>query len=437
MVNFDSRLLALAGCSVIPHYSAKPKKGKKKEKDDLMGGIIFDPYPSITASNDLVLSHEVCHRIAGKKDYDIFLTAVLADGTPLFKFILNLLYDWYHEIRYEVYSPFLKSKVRQLHERAKKIKIPKAIKEVDELNYLIMMYEDRLETPEEVGVRDCHDLVYLARETTDQIRKTKSKKQMAALNAALKDWGNALAGAEITGAGASSYGEIPKRSNFYVKTTARYGATIDALSEMWLKNKYDWLHKHYGEIDWKNLVKVFMGEKLEWPVFVIIAKIILAKNIHLVIDRSGSTNESYKGGEPLKNLIMELAVIIAESLRRCEVPISVADVGVEDKVINRIDQPIDIHWFTPMANGGTPLGEVCLGIKEKDPESLLLIITDGEPWDFDKLHVALKRFPGENLTFVIGSAYRAYSAQIRNAIPVEPQTILKELQHFIDKGGEL
>ena len=431
MIDFDKRLVALAGCSVVPNY---PVENAKANKRNLSGGIIFDPYPAITATDDTVLSHEVCHRLAGKRDYDIFLTAVLADGTELFKFILNILYDWYHEIMYETYSPFLKSKIRQLHDIAREIKRPKKLIEVGELNYLINMYTDRLETPEDVGVRDCHDLVYLARSVKVQIE---GRGGIAKISDAIAIWQISLTQNGITGAGSASYGSIPERSNFYIHTVAKYGSAIDTLSKMWIANKYLWLHKHYGEIDWKNLVKMYIGEKLEWPVFIMIAKMLLAKNIHLVVDRSGSTCEDYKGGKPLKILIMEVAVIIAESLRLRDVPISIIDVGVQDSVINTIDQPMDTHWFTPMAIGGTPIGEVCLTIREKNPDSLLLIITDGIPDDFVELQMALKKFPGENLTFVIGPEYQEYASIIRNAIPAEPQTIIKELQHFMNKGGEV
>jgi len=81
MHELDSRLRALADCAVIPMELTKEEIKKNK---GLMGGITFGPYPTIVASNDTVLSHEICHRLAGKKDYDIFNTAVQAKSCPVF-----------------------------------------------------------------------------------------------------------------------------------------------------------------------------------------------------------------------------------------------------------------------------------------------------------------------------------------------------------------
>ena len=430
--NFDPRLRALADCAVIPLTTSGENKTDEK---DLMGGILFNPYPTIVAANNLVLSHEVCHRLAGKKDYDIFKTALVANSNFLFKFILNLLYDWYHEIKFEGYSPFLKAKVRELHEMADGIKIDKKIKACTELYYMIQMYSKRNETPESVGIKSCHDIVFIASKMTKRIKQQVGKGGGKALEDAVKKFCNALSDQSITGAGASSYGQLPIMSNYYAQTVAKYSNIINSLKEMWTKNKYDWIHRHYGEIDWKNLIKVYMGEKLELPVFLILSKVILQKNIHLLIDRSSSTDWGDNKG--LMYSIMDTAIIITESLRQCNTPISILEVGVENKVINKIDQPLNLHWFTPMAENGTPIGEVCLTIEERSPDSLLLIITDGEPNDFNQLQAALKKFPGDNLTFVIGESYPQYATRIENAVSVEPYTIIKELMFFIEKGGQI
>jgi len=426
-MEFDSRLRALADCAVIQMTTTKKEI---KENKGLMGGITFGPYPTIVASNDLVLSHEICHRIAGKKDYDIFNTAVQAKDCPAFQFVLNLLYDWYHECLYDSYSPFLRSKVLNLHEVSATIDISKKIRKIKELEYLVDLYQYRHELPEEVGIKDCHTLVYLADKISDDIKKKLSKKEYAALAKSIADYQQALGKKGITGAGGHNY-TLPKWSNYYSQAVAKYGNIINALKELWTCNKYDWLHKHYGEIDWKNLVKVYMGEKLEWPVFLILAKIILFKNIHLVVDRSGSTGS-------IQWDIMDTAVIIAESLRQCNTPISIIDVGVEDKIVNDITQPISTEWFTPMAKGGTPTGKVCMNIKEKDPDSLLIMITDGYPDSFADLQTAIKRFPGQHLTFIIGpDYYQEYATRIGNSILVEPYTIIKELMYYIEKGGRV
>ena len=427
MLELDARLRALADCAVIP---MEPTKEEVKKNKGLMGGITFGPYPTIVASNDVVLSHEICHRLAGKRDYDIFNTAVSAKNCPVFKFILNILYDWYHEWKYESYSPFLNAQISKLHEISATIKVSKSVKSVKELAYLIDLYENRLEAPDEIGIEDCHTLVYLADKIRGGIKKRLSKSQFTTLVHGLEGYQNKLGQKNITGAGGSNY-TLPKWSNYYTTAVAKYGNVIRVLKDMWTRNKYDWQHKHYGEIDWKNLVKVYAGEKLQWPVFLILAKILLLKNIHMVIDRSGST-----GG--IQYDIMDTAVIIAESLRQCNTPISIIDVGVEDKVVNDINTPINTTWFTPMAQGGTPTGEVCMTIKEKNYDSLLIMITDGWPDSFDTLKTALKVFPGSHLTFVIGEDYyQRYATEIGNCLTVEPYTIIKELMYYIEKGGQL
>jgi hypothetical protein len=433
MSDFDNRLLALANCSVIPSYPSEAKK----EGSEHAGGIIFDPHPSIVATDDLVLSHELCHLLAGKRDYDIFLTSSVAKDSELFKYILNLLYDWYHEITQENYSPFLAKKIAGLHEEARKIVIPPAAQEMEELTFLRNLYLDRTESPEQVGVRHCHDLVFIAERMYVNIIKRRPDKALKAINSAISEIQKAMARVGITGAGSSTYGAIPKKSNFYARTVAKYSATIQALKNMWLRNKYNWVRKHHGEIDWKNLTRVFMGEKLSWPVFLILSKITLKKKIYLCVDRSSSTQNKYKNtGIPLKNFIMELAVIVAESLRLCEVPIVVLDVGVQDDIVNKTGE-VDPSWYTPMDGDTTPLGRVCSRIEERDANSILIIITDGEPDDFESLVKAIHRFPGDNINFVIGSSYPQYAARIANSVLAEPNTILRDLKTFVKGGGHL
>jgi len=116
-------------------------------------------------------------------------------------------------------------------------------------------------------------------------------------------------------------------------------------------------------------------------------------------------------------------------LRMLGIPISILDVGVTDNIVNNIDDPLDISWFTPMSGGGTPMGEVCSMIKKADHNSYLLIVTDGEPDSWDTLLSALNAFPGSNLTFVIGDSYGEYARYVKNAIHVEPHTIIREMLH--------
>jgi hypothetical protein len=133
---------------------------------------------------------------------------------------------------------------------------------------------------------------------------------------------------------------------------------------------------------------------------------------------------------------MELSVMITESLRLCGIPVVILDVGVQDKIVNNTGE-IDPTWFTPMAKGGTPIGEVCLTIREKDSNSMLIIVTDGQPDSFEKLQTALRCFPGDNIAFVIGDSYVNYASYIKNAVLAEPNTILHDLKAFVEKGGRI
>jgi hypothetical protein len=220
----------------------------------------------------------------------------------------------------------------------------------------------------------------------------------------------------------SDIDRLPERSSYYVSAVSRHFHIIKELVNLWKKNKYNWINNYYGEIDWKDLPGMFLGEKLSLPVWKLFQKIAVSRKIYLVIDRSGSTFG-------IKDVIMDTAVIISESLRMLGVPISILDVGVTNTVINDIDSPLDLPWFTPMSHGGTPLGEVCSLITRADHESYLLVVTDGEPDSWETLSSALNAFPGKNLTFVIGDSYGQYAEKIKNAVHVEPHTIIREMLH--------
>lgn len=415
-MSFDKRLLAIANCSVVQI---------NKEKNEYSGGIIFDPYPVINATDDLVLSHEICHLLAGKEDYDIFYTALKAtDDNPIFKFILNILYDWYHENIYQTYSFLLMQNLNKLHDNTNNIKINEQFKKSKELLYLINMYKYNTETPESIGIKNVKDLVFLAFKLHIIISKKISKTDIQQVEIILKS-GNG------TGAGSSTYGNLPKNSNYYATAVSKYETTISILTKLWAKDKYQWLKKHYGEIDWKNLIPTYIGEKTNLPVFLVLNKLIFDKNVYICIDRSGSTSGQ------LSQDIMDISIILTESLYRNKAKISIIDVGVQDKIINDINSDIPFYWFTPQADGGTELGKVLLTINEKSPKSLLLVITDGCPNNWYELQQAIKRFPGNIINFIIGNSFRDYNSKISNCISVTPSTLLEELVKYINTGNLL
>ncbi len=412
-MEFDRRLIALSDCPVIEH--------DREQSPEALGGIIFNPNPVITAVDDEVLAHELCHRLGGKDDFDIFMTAVVArESSDLFKLILNLLFDCYHERNHEELSGFLKSVIEKAHK--KHVLDLLYVKKAPELKKLVEFFNKMAPVAaisEEFGVeaKDAIDLVVIADqifESTKNIPMNKVKKIVDIF----KVYGKK---------GASGYdvGYIPKSSNYYVNAISRYGDIIKHLCDMWKRNKYSWVPNYYGEINWKDLPGMLLGTELSLPVFRIFSKIILSRQIYLVIDRSSSTCD-------IKETIMDTAVIIAESLRRLNTPISILDVGPMNKTINEIGEDMKLEWFTPTADNGTPLGEVCGKIKGADAESYLIIVTDGQPDNMDTLLSALHRFPGGNLTFVIGPSYARYAAHIENVLSVEPNTIIKEMMRHED-----
>lgn len=398
-MDFDKRLLALCNCPVFPHNPADPEAS---------GGTMFNPYPVITATNNNVLAHELCHLLGGKREYDIFVTAVIArDNDQLFKCTLNLLYDWYHERKYEILSGFMAKQIDTLHE------YPLKLSGHSTVDTLIDTYNRRISITEgeqifKRKIKGVLDLVVLADKINKKIPSVKRKKVLKILINGLCE-----------GAG-NDIGKLPERYNYYINAVTRYYPLICSLSDMWIRNKYAWINNYYGEIDWKNLPRLMLGNEMVLPIFRILSKIMVSRSIYLVIDRSGSTHE-------IKDMIMDTAVIITESLRQVNTPISILDVGVTDSIVNKITEDIDLLWFTPMSGGGTPLGEVCSQIRDADFDSYLLIITDGLPNCWNTLLSALHSFPGESLTFVIGPDYNTYMSKIKNAVSVQPNTIVQEV----------
>jgi hypothetical protein len=210
-------------------------------------------------------------------------------------------------------------------------------------------------------------------------------------------------------------------SNYYIKTVAKYDPIITALTALWKRNKYKWEKYYYGEIDWKNLIGTYMSQWLTLPVFRLFMKKILDKEVFILIDRSSSTSG-------IKEILMDTAIIITESLRRCDVPISILEVGCNDEVINQINEPLKFEWFNPEAAGDTNMGAVLSTLKNPSKNSYLLIITDGQPTDTHMFIQMINKFPGELMSFVIGSAFHDYYAMTNGrAIQVEPNTIIREM----------
>lgn len=405
MYEFDKRLRALAECAVIEGEG---------------GNMVFDPNPVIVAESDGVLAHEVCHVLAGRSDYEIFATAMEVRKNYLFKHILNMLYDWYHEYLYGKYSGFLWGQLTKLHETFESKST--GLKHLDGLDEL---YSKRNISPKSMGIRDAIDLVALA-DTIHEELMEEAEKLGITPDALIKLLGPkeeiCIKGKMCKLGGPKSDIGVPRKSKYYVTAVSKYFHIINELTTLWKKNKYGWLNNYYGEINWKDLPGMFQGDKLNLPVWRLFQKIGISRKIYLVVDRSGSTRYTN-----IENIIMDTAIIITESLRMLGIPISVLDVGVTHDVVNNIDEPLDLTWFTPMGDGGTPLGEVCSKITKADHDSYLLIITDGEPDSWTSLLSALNAFPGTDLTFVIGDSYGSYAQKIKNAIHVEPHTIIREM----------
>lgn len=409
VITLDRRLMALSEAAIIP----SSEEG---------GCMVFSPNPVIAASDSEVLAHEICHVMGGRRDYEIFETAVIARNNVVFNYVLNLLYDWFHEYHHGRKYSVIQSYLDILHKRVPPQK-PTGEQEIDKL---WRVYEARTINPASLGINDAVDLVAYADKVVGKLKSQDTVIANLGLCGDAHVHGDACEDRNNwrKGSGASGISDIgiqPSRSNsYYIKTISKYRQVIEALSNLWIRNKISNKKNYYGEIDWKNLVGMFAGEKLSLPIWNQWFKNIIDRKIYLAVDRSGSTYS-------IENTIMDTAVIIAESLRMNNVPISILDIGVTNDIINSIDDPIDTSWFTPHAGGGTPIGEVCHKIKDSDETSYLLIITDGCPDNWNTLLSAIRAFKGDNLTFVIGDSFNQYAKFVRNTLRVEPHTIVKTL----------
>jgi hypothetical protein len=425
---FDPRLTALAECPVLDVTEELNESNKRRKPEDThkhSGNIVFNPHPVIQATSDLVLTHELCHRFAGKQDYDVFLTAIIVrKRDTLFKWVLNALYDWYHENKHREVSVLISTNLmllRQDHQITNKEKDPA-------LDVLLHLLNNEIDIEEgekllEHKVRDVIDLVVIADKLSAEI---KTPPVHACCMLAGSRPGNCITGDNDTGAGGSKK-DRPVLSNYYFTAVSKYYSIITTLAKMWSRNKYGWQKSYYGEINWCNLPLLLLGNEIGLPVFRLMSKINIDRRVFLVVDRSGSTND-------IKDMLMDTTVIITESLRMLGVPISVMDVGVTDSVVNKINEPVILRWFTPKSCGGTPLGEVIKLIEGDDTQSLLIIITDGCPGSWTTLKEGLYKFKGDYVSFVIGSSYKDYQRQIKNVIPVEPNTIIRSLIGYHDRN---
>lgn len=393
----DEALIALASCPVI-------------EQKDRGGHIVFNPYPTISTSDNLILSHEICHKLAGASSFNKFATACHVRQDPLFNFVLNLLVDWYDESNNSQYSMYLHKRVLDLRKTVTINKnLPTPIKELMEL-YCGGAKPKGFPNP----VDGIEDLIVYADKF---ISENKNQAQFLQTYFTKHRLGSG-AGPDLV--------ENNKRGSFYLKTVAKYNYVIDIVASLWLRNKYKWDFSYFGEINWKNLPGLMIGDKIGAPVYKLFHKLDINRRVFLVVDRSGST-------DPIKVPIMETVIILAESFRRCNVPVSILNIGTVS-VINKINEPLDFGWFEPITDGGTPLGATVNLIKESFPEDYLLIVTDGQPYDpgckspFELLIQAVNRFKGYDLTFVIGDSFREYYTNMRgHAVSVEPTTIIREL----------
>lgn len=411
-MGLDPVLVALADCPVI-------------EQKSYGGHIVFSPYPVISASNNLVLAHEICHKLSGAVPYNKFVTSSLVRPNKGFQYVLNFLLDWWDETNNSYYSMYLHERILKLHAS---IQIPKSFLLSKPVMDLYKLYLEGIKpTGFPQNIQNIEDLIVYTDKFWEECNNI-SRNLIIQLgeggleNILLRDKfkHNLDNNTNLLGAGSDLVDE-KKKGGFYIKTVSKYDYAINVVASLWKRNKYRWDPAYFGEISYKNLPGLLLGDQLGLPVYRLLRKLDINRRIFLVVDRSGSTTD-------YSTPIMETAIIITESFRRCNIPVSILDVGHTDTVINKINEPLDLDWFVPMSSGGTPLGEVCSLIKESFPNDYLLIITDGIPDRFDTLVSAINKFRGNNLTFVIGSSFRNYFQQLSGrALSVEPKTIIREL----------
>ena len=410
-MGLDPVLLALANCPVI-------------EQKETGGKIVYNPTPVISASNDYILAHEICHKLSGKESYDKFITSCIVRNNQLFSYVLNILVDWWDELRFSHHSMYLFARIKKLRE-SMKVNNPND----DPILGLFELFEGKKPT-DFPDVTCIEDLIVYA----DRFVETNKKYKLNIIDylllcidleddedikRALKDL---ISGDLTPKLGASSeLVEDHTRGNYYLSTVSKYNNIIEVVTELWTKNKYKLTPNYYGEINWKKLPQLMMGEAINLPIFNIFRKVEISRNVHIAIDRSGSTSS-------IKCPIMDTAIILAESFRRCKVPVSILDVGHTNTIVNKISDPLDFGWFVPLSSGGTPLGKVCSLIKNSSPEDYLIIVTDGEPDNWAELKSAISSFKGSHLSFIIGNSFKSYYQQLNGkAVSVEPTTIIRTL----------
>lgn len=153
---FDKQLLDLTdNCVVI--------KTKNNENSSLM----IDPEPKIKASDNEALAHEICHLLGGEEDYGIYNNALdKREGNKVFKYILNILFDWYHEYKYGKYSDILWKYLTEMHESGNTDKHFVGISAIDGIAEL---YLRRNVAPEYIGIDCSKDLVGYAEQIYENV----------------------------------------------------------------------------------------------------------------------------------------------------------------------------------------------------------------------------------------------------------------------------
>lgn len=161
---FDKELLKIANCKVI-----KIEKGSK-------GSLLIDSEPIIKADTNGTLAHEICHLLAGEKDYNLYNDAIWEkEYDKVFTYVLNTLFDWYHEYVYGRANSVVWKYLTEMHDNKE---TDKHFVNINVIDSITSMYLKRNIDPEYVGITEAADLVEYADQLCKELEKNRLYKKV-------------------------------------------------------------------------------------------------------------------------------------------------------------------------------------------------------------------------------------------------------------------
>jgi hypothetical protein len=384
-------------------------------------GIIMIDSKLQNPIRDVVIQHEVGH-LLNKNDISLFQNAVSARNSNTYGFILNLIEDYRVE---NIVLPKYLNNIKtspELHTVTNEGKIQKLIDTLfnnveNEYSYIKNEIQDN--TKENIKLAD---KLWL------EIDETPLFDLLEIIELISND--------NLTGAGDEQSKEKTRSLNYYDSTCIKYAFDIKILATIIPKNKYALTSSFQGEINKKRLKELYCDSFKESQCrknFLKRVKQDIKYDIFVVIDRSGSTFL-------YKEQIMDSTIILLEAINKNNLQnICIVECNGDKAII--VKEPsgtFDKTWFTPLADGGTPLGDCISEVNkriQKPDKTIVIMITDGQAYDtdvFQKEITKLRTFEDIKLISLFISENDVYGSQdyfklIPETIRTQPGKIWKDL----------